>query len=210
MVVARGGVFLQSSSAIKEAGETVAKEEVQKDQPALSNVQKLYAAGGILDVFAVASGSMAKASAIRTRGKFEEAAFMENSRRLKKASKEVLERGRKDVHNFMQSIRKLEGAQVAAMAAQGIDVGRGTAAAIREETIETGIEDASTIRSNAYKEAFGLRQQAIEQETQARLTRVARKFRERQEKLKGITQITSSLFSTAGSIAGAGGAGGGA
>ena len=171
-----------------------------------SNIAALYAVGGALDTFSIVVGSMSKASAIRARGKFEEASFIENSRRLKLAAADALKRGDKDAVNFMKSIRKFEGSQTAALAAQNIDISRGTAKDIREETINLGLEDMSTIRTNALRESLGLKEQAIEQRLKAQTTRIARKQREKTTLLTGRLRVASSIAQTGISINRAGSA----
>lgn len=177
----------------------------EKDK-GLSNIQKLYLTGGVLDTFSIIVGNMGRASAIRARGKVEEASFVENSRRLKAAAKDAIKRGSKEAANFIRSIRKFEGSQVTAMAAQNIDVTRGTAADIRQETIETGLEDLATIRTNKYREAFGFKAKALEQEGAARLSRIARKGGEKQARLLGISRAAQSVVNTATNIEKAGSA----
>lgn len=59
-------------------------------------------------------------------------------------------------------VRKLAGTQRATMAANGIDVGSGTALALVDETYTLGEQDALTIRYNAMNEAWGHRETASE------------------------------------------------
>ena len=122
------------------------------------------------------------------------------------AADDALKRGDQDAANFMTSIRKLEGSQTAALAAQGIEISRGSAADIRAETIDTGLEDMSTIRTNANAEAFGYRQQAIDLESQARRSRIARKFAAKQVKIETTAKAANSLSGTATNIGKAGSA----
>jgi len=162
----------------------------------MSNIQKLYMAGGVLDTASIVMGAMSAASAIRLKGKFEASAFMENSRRLKRAANDAKDRGEVDVANYLKGIKRLEGAQTAALAAQGIDVSRGTAKDIRDETIETGYEDMATIRTNAVREAFGFKKQAIEQEKSAKITHIARKSKETQNRLLMYSNLSQAVVST--------------
>lgn len=162
----------------------------------MSNIQKLYLTGGVLDTASIVMGTWSAASAIRGRGQFEEAVFIENARRLRIAAKDSRDRGETEVANYLEGIRKLEGAQTAALAAQGIDVGRGSAKAIREETIETGFEDAATLRTNAIREAFGFEKQALEQEKGAKMTRIGRKSKEKTQRLLGYQGLAQAAVNT--------------
>lgn len=170
----------------------------------LSRIQLLYAAGGLLDTASIAIGTIGRASAIRAKGKFEEAAFSENERRLKLAADDAKKRGDKDATNFMKRVRGMQGAQRAALGASGIEIDRGTAAQIQAETLEFGIEDRSTIKVNAIREAFGFKRQALEQESKVQLTRIGRKLAEKQAKTAGTLQAVQSITATAGSLSKAG------
>src|SRR5690606_41429657 len=55
-------------------------------------------------------------------------------------------------------VRRLAGSQRATLAANGVDVGSGTALALVDETYTLGEADALTIRYNAMNEAWGFRQ----------------------------------------------------
>ena len=71
--------------------------------------------------------------------------------------RDAVARGEKDVERYAIDLAGLLGAQRTSVAAQGIDVNQGTAAAIRSETEAFGAEDIQTIRENALREAYGLR-----------------------------------------------------
>src|SRR5690606_12103430 len=59
-------------------------------------------------------------------------------------------------------VRRLAGSQRATLAANGVDVGSGTALALVDETYTLGEQDALTIRYNAMNEAWGHRETAAE------------------------------------------------
>lgn len=69
-------------------------------------------------------------------------------------------RGEEEVARYQRDLAQLMGRQRAATAAQGLDVGQGSAADITADTVRIGEQDARTIRENARREAFGLRSQA--------------------------------------------------
>ena len=167
------------------------------DKPkGISNIQAMYLVGGVLDASAELMGSMSKASAIRMQGKYEEAGFIENGRRLRSAAERARKTGKKEAGRYMETIRKLEGSQKAAQAAQGIEISDGSALDAREETVELGLEDASTIRTNAYMQAFGFEQQALEQEHSAVMNRISRKAKEKSTLLSGRVRTVQSIANT--------------
>ena len=74
---------------------------------------------------------------------------------------DALARGEASVRRHQQQTKLLMGAQTAALAAQGIDVSAaGTAQDVRNDTLQLGAQDESTIRANAIREAFGFSGQA--------------------------------------------------
>ncbi len=73
---------------------------------------------------------------------------------------DVLVRGNEEEGKHRTDVRRLTGSQRARLAAQGIDIGEGSAALLQGETAVLGEVDAMTIRNNARREAFGLRTQA--------------------------------------------------
>lgn len=74
---------------------------------------------------------------------------------------DALRRGSLEAGKFKQKVRQLRGSQRAALAAQGIDVDSGDAADIQVETERMGTIDAETIKSNAWREAWGYKVQAV-------------------------------------------------
>ena len=73
---------------------------------------------------------------------------------------DAMARGEKAVKQTKEKTKLLIGSQRAAMAAQGIDIGTGSAVDVQADTAALAAGDILTIRNNAYREAFGLRMQA--------------------------------------------------
>lgn len=86
-------------------------------------------------------------------------------------------------------VRQLVGSQRATLAANGVDVGSGTAAALVDETYTLGEADALTIRYNAMNEAWGFRAQATDQRQQGQFA-----------KYRGKTQSRNTYLTTAASL----------
>lgn len=85
----------------------------------------------------------------------------ENNARYQEASaKDALVRGTVAENAQRRQLRALQGKQVAALAANGIDSSTGTGLNLLTDTAGEGEFDAQTIRSNAYKQAYGLETQA--------------------------------------------------
>lgn len=86
---------------------------------------------------------------------------------------DALARGRESEMRARSDTHQLRGSQRAAMAAQGIDVGEGSALDIQSETTALGELDATAIRNNAAREAFGFKAQALDFRTESAFVREA-------------------------------------
>lgn len=81
--------------------------------------------------------------------------------------------GAQQAFNSGQKSRQEMGAIIANQAASGIDVNSGSALDTRLSADDLGMMDALTIRSNATREAYGYRTQAISHDEQAVLDRAS-------------------------------------
>lgn len=75
-------------------------------------------------------------------------------------AEDVIAQGERQAEFAAMDLRRLRGQQTTAMAAQGIDIGQGTAAEIARQTEEFGQQDIEQMRMNAAREAWGIRTQA--------------------------------------------------
>lgn len=73
---------------------------------------------------------------------------------------DALARGEEEATRYRQDLAQLLGRQRTALAASNVDVTRGSAADVREQTEIFGEEDVATIRRNAEREAYAIRQGA--------------------------------------------------
>lgn len=138
----------------------------------------------------------AQGSAIREKGRFESAQAIVNARLAELQAEDAIRRGDIAVDDFRKSASQVIGTQRAALAAEGRDLGSGTASEIIRQSEEVSREDAERIRTNAFREAFGFRAQAIDLRSQARFTRISSKFAQRQTFLTGLTQAAQTLQSS--------------
>lgn len=91
-----------------------------------------------------------------------------NARLLEEHAGRVMEKGAKDEMDFRNQVNQMVGTQRVSMASAGVDIGTGTALAIQEETAEMGARDAREIRNNAFLEAQGFRQEALNKKFEGR------------------------------------------
>lgn len=83
-----------------------------------------------------------------------------NAAVYERQAEDALVRGREDEQKFRQGVRALIGGQKAGFAGQGVDVTQGSALDVQADAAFLGELDALTIRTNASREAQGLRDQA--------------------------------------------------
>lgn len=119
--------------------------------------------GAILNVgvgLAQLLGSGNEAEAERQQGLYQQKIFNENADQLEKQADEVTRIGAEDATRYGEGVRSLVGKQASSYAAQGVDVATGSAADVQRETSARGMQDIITIKDNAWREAFGFKQQA--------------------------------------------------
>lgn len=102
-----------------------------------------------------------QAESIRAEGSFRKSTADANARLLDLRAEDEIRRGEKDATEYKKRVRKLRGAQRAAYGASGVDVNTGSAMLVQQETEEQGSLDALTIKNNAWKAAWGLKQEAF-------------------------------------------------
>lgn len=75
------------------------------------------------------------------------------------AAKDAQRRGEQEVINIRRRGDQIKGAQRAAMAARGLDLGVGTAQELQDQTDFFSASDQATTRTNAARDAWSLRTQ---------------------------------------------------
>lgn len=118
-----------------------------------------------------------------------------NARMSESAAQQTLLAGQRDEQKSDIATANLKGAQRASMAANGIDLGVGTAAQLLTSTDTLGEIDANTIQSNAVRNAMGYRTQAVNQTNQANMSRAAAGA------ISPMSSTFTSLLGSAGSVA---------
>lgn len=150
--------------------------------------------GEVGSLFAISSGANAVSSlsqaysqsqAIKMQGKFEQNQLNFNKDIAELQASDAIVRGEKDVATTKRRTRQMVGSQRAALAAQGLDVNADTSSLIQEDTAGLGAEDVTTIRNNAWREAWGYRVQALDYSSQAKFSGISSKFNAQQTLLTG-------------------------
>lgn len=130
-------------------------------------------------------------------------AMNQDARMRRLAARDALGRGALESGQARMEGSKVVAEQKVAFASSGVDAGVGSPVALMAESRAMSELDAQTIKSNALREAWGLKTEAGQLDSQARKVRSG-------AKLRAIGSILGTAAGTAGSAYGAyGGKGGG-
>jgi hypothetical protein len=83
----------------------------------------------------------------------------------------------REVGKVKRRAGQVRGAQRAAAAAQGIDVGDGSAQQLQDETEAISEQDMLTVKTNVWREAFGYKKQAAEYRHQGTMAQLETRFK---------------------------------
>lgn len=130
--------------------------------------------------------------------KYQEGVARNNEILAKRAADDARERGRIDEMNQRFKTNQLVGRQRASLAANGVDVGSGSAIDLIQDTFKIGETDALTIRANAERDAAAYLAQGANFAGEAGL------YRSSGQNIRGALpfELGSTALSTAGSVAG--------
>lgn len=147
---------------------------------------------------ASAVGSIQQSRAQASQAKYHAAVARNNATLAKRAADDARERGRVEELNQRIRTNQLVGRQRASLAANGVEVGTGSAIDLIEDTFKIGETDALTIRANAERDAMGYLAQAGNFQGEASLyDSSARNIRSALP-----FELAGTALATAGSVAG--------
>lgn len=95
-----------------------------------------------------------------------------NARLMEFGAQQELQKGAADVAKLTLQAGQVKSSQRASMAANGIDIGQGSAAEVQASTDVMKQIDVNTLTANAIRSAFGYRQQAVNYQLGAMSTRM--------------------------------------
>lgn len=118
-----------------------------------------------------AAGSVQEGQAAKAAGKYNQQVAEMNAELSERRAQDALERGQQEEQRKRQEVARIQGAQTAAMAANGLDITFGSPLDTLIDTATLGELDALTIRTNAYREAYDFRVDAVNQRAGGTLER---------------------------------------
>lgn len=135
---------------------------------------------------AQASAGYSQSVAARAQGNYQDAISSVNASQDLLQAKDALHRGEEDASRQALRTRQLEGSQEAAAAANGVQVGTGSAGMLVNDSKALGELDVQTIRHNAYLEAMGYRMKAAGETAAGRFARLSGRGVARSEMSEGL------------------------
>jgi len=119
-----------------------------------------------------AMGQMQQANATAAAERYNAQIGDMNAKIAERRAEDAIDRGKFEEQRKRQEVAKVKGAQVAAMAANGVDLTFGSPLDTIVDTAVLGELDALTIRTNAYREAYDYRVDAANKRAGANLSRM--------------------------------------
>lgn len=146
---------------------------------------------GIMMAGATISQSYSSAEAQRAQGEYQRTQGQLNARMMERQAEDAEDRGRMDANTARRKHNATAGSQKVAMAAQGLDLSTGTAAESIAQTRAVGAVEEMNIKTNAWREAWGYRVQAINERTEGEMAYIAGRSAARQTMIAGGMQAIS-------------------
>lgn len=134
-------------------------------QPSTMNADFGYYSAASSGVNAIASlaSAYSQSQSLKAQGRYQRAVAETNAKLAEMNADDALRRGDKEAARYLKQAKGVRGAQRAAMAAQGIEVDSGSAAEIQADTEKIAAENVVTIKTNAFREAWGYRVEGLNQ-----------------------------------------------
>lgn len=120
---------------------------------------------------ASAAGGLFSAYGQYQAGKYQSDVARDNARVAELQARDANIRGGMEEDRYRRQLAQFQGQQRATAGAAGRDLASGTTADLLAQTADIGEQDALQIRSNAMREAYGFKVQAVNERQQGRLAR---------------------------------------
>lgn len=143
----------------------------------MSNAGSIAAFSALTMAGASYSGAADQSQAIRTQGAIQSQQLSTNAQLARMQADDAKNRGEIEAQKRARQGAKDQGSQRANLAAQGIDVNTGSAADIQTDTGRAAATDVATIRSNAWRSAWGFNVEADNMQSQAQFEKIAAESR---------------------------------
>lgn len=153
------------------------------------------AIAGIAGVGALGSlgSAFSQAQAFGAQADFQKQVYDINSKIAEYQATDALKQGERAVETHKRETRSLIGSQRVSMAAQGIDIEDGSALDVQASTRTMSDLDVVTIRSNAYRQAWGYKTQALDASMRGQFAQISGQMQASSTMLTGGINALSHL-----------------
>ncbi len=141
-----------------------------------------------------AVGAYQQAQGAKAAAKYEASVASANAKVAEFKAQDAQDRAQVDAENLGRQIAATRGKQKAAMAANGLDLSSGTPQSILDATDFYGLQDQTTLATNANREAAGYRTQGANYQAEASMQR------SRASSISPFTSMATSLLTSAGTL----------
>lgn len=135
--------------------------------------------GIVTGIFGLAAANQ-EAAGMEAMGKYKRIMGEINQRYLEMQAQDATDRGDRAAYGVRRKSSQVKGSQRAALAAQGLNLGMGSAADLQSETDYLSELEQSNIKSDAFREAWGYKVKGYQALEEGRLESKAYKERARQ------------------------------
>jgi hypothetical protein len=156
----------------------------------------LIMASSLPQVFTQLSSAYSESQAIRAQASYQSQQLGFNAKMAEFDARRAEYAGRFESDQVEQQAKRVIGAQRAALAAQGVDIGVGSAVDLEMDTADIAAADAEMIRNNAFLQATGYRIDAVNYRGQSEMTRIQGKYASRQTLIGGGLQALGTMTSS--------------
>lgn len=140
-------------------------------------------AGFGLNAFSAISNAYSQSQAIKAQAAYQKSVAEINSKLADMNAEDALQRGEVEARNYKKQVDQMIGQQRVAFASGNVDVNFGSAKDVQDQTRVQAQRDILTIKSNAFREAWGYKTESINQTAAGQF-----------QQLSGQSQATSTLL----------------
>ena len=138
-----------------------------------------------------------QAAAIRKQGEWERGQYLFNAQTADQQALDAFALGEESRTRFLKSASQFRGKQRVALGGQGIALNTGSARRIQEDTADAVAADAATIKTNAWRQAWGFKTQAFDLRQRAEMAYNKSKAESRNVEVAGQYEAVQSAFKLA-------------
>ena len=146
------------------------------------------------------SNAYAQSQAIKAQAAYQATISKINAEIAEMQSEDALKRGDVQARDYQTEVNNMLSDQRLAYATQGIDITFGTPADVQKETRLRGAMDVLTIKNNAWREAWGYKNEALQSTFQGKFASVTAEGQSRMTLITGGMQAVGQLTQGAANI----------